>query len=172
MLKVNIDNDQLRREGIRISRKLDDPRPFFKQFRAYMLGRTGQTFRRLGRGGRFRGVRWRGYADQYTRKTDGVTVPAHGGVPKLRGRGLVKGRLRASGQRVTPSSRLLRDTGRLAAAAGTTLRFRDGGRTMQMITRNVAYGPAQQARRPFLFFELPHDAKVAARMALQHLRSE
>lgn len=35
-------------------------------------------------GGYVRGQWWEGFADQYTRKTDGVTVPAWGGVPKVK----------------------------------------------------------------------------------------
>jgi len=34
-------------------------------------------------GGTYRGETWEGMKDQYTRKTDGVTVPAWGGVPYL-----------------------------------------------------------------------------------------
>lgn len=112
-------------------------------------------------GGTVRGEQWDGFSDQYTRKTDGVTVPAWGGVPKvklkytsigrrlsfdtygnrggLRGgrhtfrglrrttpvlqieldgysRGQVQGKKRPSGQRVTESSRLNEDTGRLRNA--------------------------------------------------------
>lgn len=53
----------------------------------YMLRQTQLTFKKLGKRGNntpFRGVRWEWFADQYTRKTDGVTVPAHGGKPRLR----------------------------------------------------------------------------------------
>lgn len=178
-LKITIDDSELKDLQARIHRKIDNPQPLLKRFHVYMMGRTGQTFRQLRRGGSFRGVTWREYADQYTRKTDGVTVPAWGNVPRLRaGRSvrtrsgqeaMVRGRLRPSGKRITPSSNLLRDTGRLAAAAGTTRRWSRGGRTLNMITQNVAYGPKQQAMRPFLFFEIPRDLEVAARMAQEHL---
>lgn len=171
-LKITIDDGQLRRERLRLKEKLRNPQPFWKQFHAYMLGRTGQTFRHLRQGGTFRGVTWPWYADQYRRQTDGVVVPAEGGVPKLRGRGMVKGRKRPSGKRITRASNLLRDTGRLAAAAGTTVRFLNGGRSMQMITANVAYGPQQQERRPFLFFEVPEDLRVAQDLAVAHLEAE
>ena len=169
-LKVQVDDGQLRREQVRVGRRLDDARPPLVKFHAYMLGRTGRTFRALGRGGgRFRGVSWADWANQYTRRTDGVTVPAHGGVAKVRGRGRVKGRRRASGARVTPGAMLLRDTGRLAAAAGTTRRWGRGGKSLYMTTANVAYGRYQQAMRPFLFFQLPKDAQVAQRLVIEHL---
>jgi hypothetical protein len=52
-------------------------------------------FRKMGRlhqkNATFRGVRWGWFADQYTRKTDGVTVPAYGGVRRLKaGRSVFK----------------------------------------------------------------------------------
>ena len=128
----------------------------FKRFRVYMLRQTGLTFRSLKRGGTYRGVTWKPYADQYTRKTDGVTVPAWGKVRKVHGVGLVKGRLRPSGKRVTASSNLMRDTGRLSAAAGQTLSYRNRGKTMRMGT-NVSYAEEQQKLRPFLFFQIPQD---------------
>lgn len=169
-LKVQIDDGQLRRLQVKVGRKLADPRPALVKFHAYMLGRTARTFRALGRGGgRFRGVSWANWAHQYTRRTDGAIVPAWGGVRKLRGRGAVKGRLRPSGTRVTAGSQLLRDTGRLAAAAGTTRRWGAGGKSLYMTTANVAYGAAQQARRPFLFFEVPQDAQVLHQLVLEHL---
>jgi len=168
-IKIKIDDADMERLRLSVRERLTDPRPVLKKFHRYMLGRTGRTFRALRRGGTFRGVTWDGYKDQYTRKTDGVTVPAWGGVPKLRGGGLVLGRLRPSGTRVTPSSNLLRDTGRLARAAGATPRWGNGGRTLHMDTNNVKYGPKQQELRSFLFFELPEDGQYLQRLALRHL---
>lgn len=160
----------------------------FKRFRVYMLQQTGLTFRALKQGGHYRGVEWRWYKDQYTRKTDGVTVPAEGGSPRVaRGwkhiasdlktrkavmarhktvTGNVKGKKRPSGKRVTKSSSLLRDTGRLAAATGMTLSFKRQGKTMILGT-NVAYAEAQQARRPFLFFQVPQDEEVLQRFFVE-----
>lgn len=138
----------------------------FKRFRVYMIRQTGLTFRTLKRGGTFRGVTWKGFADQYTRKTDGVTVPAQGRVRKVHGVGLVKGRLRPSGKRVSASSNLMRDTGRLSAAAGQTLSFRNRGKTMRMGT-NVSYAEEQQNLRPFLFFQVPQDEVVLREMFVE-----
>ena len=62
-----------------------DFRPVWASVRPYMAEITNQTFDALGPGGRtFRGVTWPWFADQYTRKTDNVTVPAEGGVPRIR----------------------------------------------------------------------------------------
>lgn len=46
-------------------------------------------------GGTFRGKAWPAFADQYTRKTDGVTVPAWGGVRRIE-RGFQKSKVWAS----------------------------------------------------------------------------
>ncbi len=140
----------------------------FKRFRVYMIRQTSLTFRALKRGGSYRGVTWKWYKDQYTRKADGVTVPAQGRVRKVHGVGLVKGRMRPSGKRVTASSNLLRDTGRLSAAAGQTLSFRNRGKTMRMGT-NVSYAEEQQKLRPFLFFQVPQDEVVLREMFVQEL---
>ena len=172
VMRITVDDGQLKREEVRIKTKAKNPKPMLKKFHIYILGRTGMMFRRLAHGGSFRGVTWKGYKPQYVRKTDGVTVPAHGGVAKLRGEGTVLGRRRGpGGQRVTASSNLLRSTGRLAAAAGTTVRFVRGGKVMLMITRNVKYGGKQQEDRPFLFFQVPKDLRVAERLAQEHLES-
>jgi hypothetical protein len=74
-----------------------------EDYRKRLLGATRP---RVSQSGRWFGNVWPRHADQYTRKTDGVTVPAWGGVPKLHGRGKVKGRLtseavgRGSGSRI------------------------------------------------------------------------
>lgn len=170
-LKIIIDDAAFRNLRMGLTADLKDARPVLRKFHVHMLMRTGQTFRALRRGGTYRGVTWDQWADQYTRKTDGVTVPAWGGVAKVRGKGTVQGRKRPSRKRVTPSSSLLRDTGRLAAAAGLTARFDRGGQSLHMITTNVEYGPQQQERRPFLFFA-PDDAEAAEQILLEHLRGD
>ena len=78
--------------------KMQNLRPMFVDFQSYMQRRTTLMFSRLSRGsGSFRGVSWPWFAPQYTR-ADGTVVPAFGGIPKLNGKGLVKGRKRASGK--------------------------------------------------------------------------
>lgn len=181
-LQLSISTERLMAKQNRLLRFMQrDFLRVFKRFRVYTLQQTGLTFRALKQGGHYRGVDWRWYKDQYTRKADGVTVPAEGGSPRV-GRGWkqiasdlktrkavmvqhknvtgnVKGKKRGSGKRVTKSSHLLRDTGRLSAAAGATLSFQRQGKTMILGT-NVAYAEAQQARRPFLFFQVPQDEEV------------
>ena len=108
-------------------------------------------------------------SDQYTRKTDGVTVPAEGGVARLDGRGVVLGRLRPSGARVDAGSNLLRDPARLSTAVATVKRIRNAGRTLEIITP-VEYAGAQQARRKFTFFtdsDVTLYTKFASEMLIQ-----
>lgn len=168
-LRIDINSTGLTRKQRKLERflKIDFLR-VFKRFRLYMLRQTGLTFRALKRGGSFRGVSWPWYKNQYRRKTDGAVVPAEGGVRRVHGPGLVKGRLRPSGKRVTRSSNLLRDTGRLAAAAGQRLSFKRNGKTMVLGT-GVSYADEQQARRPFLFFELPQDQDELQRLFVDEL---
>ncbi len=140
--------------------KIDDLRPVFHNFQAYMLRRTALTFRELRQGGTFRGVRWAWFADQYTRK-DGTVVPAEGGIAKVRGKGVVKGRLRGEGKtdahRVKRSSSLVADTSRLRNAALTRQRITKNRLTMDT---PVKYAARQHALRPFSFFEDPKDVNI------------
>jgi len=57
--------------------------PALEDIRAYHAKVTGEMFRDLAQGGDARGVHWEYFKDQYTRKTDGVTIHAWGG-PRLR----------------------------------------------------------------------------------------
>lgn len=129
----------------RLHKTVKNPQPILKKFHTYMLRRTGLTFRELRHGGSFRGVYWKPFAASSI------------------------GRLRPSGRRITTSSNLLRDTGRLAAEAGTTQNWQDGGRTLLMTTRDVSYGAEQQAMRKFLFFEIPVDNEAGARIAKEEI---
>jgi len=175
MIDLEIQTASTDKMLLRLEERIRNPRPVLVQLHTYMMRRTDLTFRKLRHGGTFRGVTWDRYADQYTRKGgrdgrgDKSTIPAWGGIPKVRGGGMVKGRLRPSGRRITKQSNLLRDTGRLATAAGMSRRFTHGGRTLRMTTRSVKYGPEQQEQRPFLFFKLPRDLQVARRIAKDHL---
>ena len=127
----------------------------FVTWYAYMQKQTDEMFVRAGgpgsaeAGGSYRGVTWDPFAPQYIRKTDGATVYAWGGTPKLRGSGMVKPRLRPSGQPITPASLLMQDTGRLRQRAATDI-VRITPTTMAFGT-NLEYAAAQQDMRPFLF---------------------
>lgn len=158
MNQVDASQAELKIKGIEIKAPAQ-ARMILLRFAAYMMQQTGMTFRALSHGGTYRGVTWKPFAKQYTRKTDGVTVPAWGGVAKLRGQGVVQGRKRPSGQWVTQTSNLMRDTGIMAAAAGSSWRFENQNHRIIMSTEGPAkkYAPRQQALRPFLFFHLPND---------------
>lgn len=140
----------------------------FREFHQYMVIQTDSMFKKLKKGGTHRGVTWPKFADQYTRKTDGVTVPAWGGVPKVRGGGTVKGRLRASsgkgrgGKRITSQSALLQDLGNLRAKAATGVR--KVRKDLLQFGTSVEYAAAQSKWRPFLFFNLPKDLEMCRRI--------
>ncbi len=161
MITVQVQNDKAIALINGLRGRIEDLQPVFVNFHGYMMRRTQLTFSKLKRGGRFRGVQWRWFAPQY-RRADGTVVPAEGGIPRAVGKGVVKGRKRHSGKRVTRSSSLMRDTGRLYTAALTRQRIVQG-RKLIMDTP-VRYAPFQHRLRPFQFFEVPRDVTVLNRM--------
>ena len=147
--------------------KSKDYRQPLTDFYGWMIRRTQLTFSKLGKKGKstpFREVLWRWFAPQYTRK-DGTVVPAEGGVAKLRGRGVVKGRLRHSGKRVTSSSRTVQDRGTVKQSA--LARFRIGNNYLVAETP-TRYAKYQQAMRPFAFMTNA-DVEFLRKQILKHL---
>ena len=138
----------------KISQRSDNARPLLKAVAAFHLRQTTVTFQ--GEGKREGHEAWKPFSDQYTRKTDGVTVPAWGGVPKLYGKGQVKGRKRPSGKRITPSSKLLQDTGTLKGSFMIVLlenkKVIYGSRLAY--SGQHQYGLDGTPRRPMLFFTI------------------
>jgi len=121
----------------------------FRVFHRYMGVMTDNTFEKNRLGGTWRGVTWKYFAPQYTRK-DGTVIPAWGGVAKVRGKGNVLGRKRPSGARVKDGDSIVQDTGTLRNNA--TLGVSHITKTKMRIGTNINYAAAQQKMRPFLFF--------------------
>ncbi len=170
MIKLTVEDKDARRAILKIKDAAGAPIKLLKRVHAHQQSVSGLMFRHLKHGGTRRGVTWAGYKNQYVRKTDGVTVPAEGGVPRADGTGLVQGRLRPSGARVDEKSNLLRDTGLLANAVASVRRIRRGGRALELITP-VKYAGYQQSRRPFSFFTAG-DLKLYAQWAAEELASD
>ena len=123
-------------------------------------------------GGTHRGSKWPAFKPQYTRQ-DGTEGPAWGGIPKVHGRGKVKGRKRPSGQRVTRESTQLQDVGfggglRAELADPIILnkeRLRIGtGKT-------YAEHVSRHGRDTWLKWKLPVDNKKFRAFILRHWRS-
>ena len=134
--------DELQKRG-------DEMQRVFKVFHRYMGVMTDKTFDQNRRGGTWRGVTWKYFAPQYTRK-DGTVIPAWGGVAKVRGKGKVLGRKRPSGARVQKGDSVVQDTGTLRNNA--TLGVVHITKNKMRIGTNINYAAAQQKMRPFLFF--------------------
>jgi hypothetical protein len=85
MIELSVDSRELRDALRRIGdRGADGHVPltlFYQEWKAATL--TDWSAIRAP-GGSFRGAPWRGMKAQYTRKTDGVEVPAWGGVPRMK----------------------------------------------------------------------------------------
>jgi hypothetical protein len=159
-----------------VHRGLTDPRPIFQRFAQYMRVQTDNTFDRLRLGGSYRGVTWTYFIPQYTRKGghkgtgDKSTVPAWGGIAKVRGKGIVKGRQRPSGVRLRKDDSLMQDTGTMRSRAALVMR--QDQRTLILGPQGVRYAAAQQAQRPFLFFNLPTDLSVLEKFAVAQLEGK
>jgi len=185
---VTIEDERVRRMVRGVEEASDETRDPWREFTQYMRFKTDRTFARLRRGGTFRGVTWKPFAPQYTRK-DGTVVPAWGGVPRVRtGRSartksgalrkggrvattrtkFVLGRLRPSGKRLTGASALLQDTMHVKKTATTVLRMTDN--VLELGPTGTNYARAQQRGRPFLFFHLPKDLQQMVRIFADHLR--
>ena len=150
--------DELQKRG-------DGMQRVFRVFHRYMGVMTDNTFEKNRLGGTWRGVTWKYFAPQYTRKVrvggkslrvlevrvwGGEIVPAWGGVKNVRGKGKVLGRLRPSGKRVKKGDSIVQDTGTLRNNA--TLGVVHITKNKMRIGTNINYAAAQQKMRPFLFF--------------------
>ena len=138
-------------------------------FKGWMLRRTQLTFSKLGRRGNttpFRQTLWPWFAPQYTRK-DGTVIPAEGGIPKVRGKGMVKGRLRHSGKRVTAGSMMMRDRRTMEQAALSRHRI---GTNYLIMQTPIKYAKYQQKMRPFAFM-VKEDIEYLRKQILKHLTS-
>ena len=162
-----IDTDEISKLFDDAEKVFDDVRPIFREFSLYMRQVTDNTFKKLRHGGSYRGVKWEYFAPQYTRKTDGVTVPAWGGVPKLHGTGTVQGRKRPSGPRVKAGDSVVQDSGTLRARAALVTALKKN--RVEMGPQGVAYAAAQAALRPFVFFSIPKDSEALLSIAMKHL---
>lgn len=165
-IRWTYDDKDAQRLLSRIRDRGSDWRPAARLFHREMILRTDSMFERLRRGGTYRGEYWRYFAIQYIRKTDGMVVPAWGGVPKIRGKGLVKGRKRHSGARIQEGDAVGQDTGHLRRSALQAVRLWLRQMTMG---QNVNYDSAFSRIREFAFFHLPDDLTLGRRILLAHL---
>ncbi len=195
---VTVTDHELRTWLVGTHRRIRDPRPVFRSGWAYMDRQTHRTFEMLAHGGTFRGVTWAGFADQYTRKTDGVPVPAWGGVRRIRagmstrsakGRRLrtgvaqdIRTRRFVGGKATTgpvrgklrPSGKRITPNSHLMVDTGRMRKGATGNarisrkRLLIFVPNGVGYARFQQAMRPFLFFT-PADADYLAQLAADYV---
>lgn len=114
-----------------------------KRFYVYLKTDVTKMFNILGKRGSnyYRGVSWKWFADQYTRK-DGTRVPAEGIAGK------VKGRKRMSGKRIKTNDVVMSDSGILRKAALDSFWVSPFELTADTSLR---YAKWQNAKRPFAF---------------------
>ena len=168
--KLRIDDKELRVVLDKVEETLGgDVRPVWREFAQYMRTVTDKTFRTLRHGGTYRGVTWAYFAPQYRRKTDGVLVPAAGGVPKIHGGGNVKGRKRPSGARIKPGDSVMQDHNVLRPRAALVVRMTP--KKLTLGPQGVLYAGFQHRLRPFLFFT-PKDAREVITIAVRRFHGK
>ena len=126
-------------------------RQILNAYAKFMRRRIVGHMEKLKKGGTYRGAYWAPFKPYYTR-ADGTEVPAWGGIPKVRGKGNVKGRLRHSGRRMTAGSKLLQDTGHLKNEVAAHYEVSDNLSSVSISSGGtIPYEGAQHAMRPFMF---------------------
>lgn len=166
MINVTIGVDKAQLVFTRISANLKNLAPAFRELQTYMQRQVTLMFSRIRRGGHYRGVSWEWFAPQYTR-ADGTVVPAEGGIAKVSGDGVVLGRLRPSGTRITASSSLMQDTGRMRSALLSKQDF--VGNRMYIMETPLAYAAMMNELRPFQYFQEPKDVNMLQRIINNHI---
>lgn len=176
---IKYDDTDARGFVAKIRERAGDWTPVWVSLHAHMSDVTARMFEVLGHGGTYRGVTWKPFAPQYRRKTDGVVVPAHGGVRRIRsgkstrtdkGRrmrhGVAQDRItrRFTGGRKTSGTirGKLRPSGKRVTTQSKLMQ--DTGRMRNQVTQNrritkyrlvmkvsKGYAAAQHRMRPFLF---------------------
>lgn len=148
-------------------KRAEDYKQPLTDFYGYMLRRTTLMFRKLGRKGNaitFRDQLWPWFAPQYKRK-DGTVVPAEGGISKVKGDGIIKGRLRHSGTRVTARSMIMADRGTMRNAVLARYRIGTHYATMKTPPR---YAKFQNSLRRYMLIT-DDEVNVLRGMILRHL---
>jgi hypothetical protein len=163
---------ECQRDLDQLTKDLINNRKVLERFRRWWVGKVHAAWVAVkAPGGIFRGVKWEGMKPQYTRKTDGVTVPAWGGVPRVaKGYGLkrkggnVKGRLRPSGQRVKQTSVMMQDTG-AAGMSGDILNAPLALTDSYLeVGTSKPYAEKQDQMRPVVHWKVPEDENELGRI--------
>lgn len=137
---------------IKLSRLLDGATPIFREFRAYYADQVDSVFDHLGQGGRYRYLYWKPFpasAIPHPRKRPGLRwYPMNGGgarysKPKKTVTAMTLGRRRPSGKRLSVTSKLMQDTGRLRKDASESF-MQPGSLIFQS---RLAYAEKQFAMR-------------------------
>lgn len=84
MMTIEMDTRTIDRALDQLGVDLSDGRVPLRRFYQWFRATCLKAWTARAEGGDFRGRRWRALAPQYRRKTDNVTVPAWGGVPRIR----------------------------------------------------------------------------------------
>lgn len=142
----------------------------WNKIQAYMMSRQELHFVTSALGGTFRGKHWDYFKPMYVRK-DGTIVPIWGGVPKVRGKGLVLGKIRSktpgSKKRYQKGDHLMQNTGILKNALLQNIIIK--GNLVRLITP-VKYAGYQNSLRNFNYFA-PDEAQYILNIFAQEFKN-
>ncbi len=172
-ITVTVKDGGLTVEVDRILKNVKELRPALEEFHTRMVTRIDRTFDLAGAPGSvekggvdpFRDITWEPLAAK-RRKADGLLIPAWGGIPRLDGKGVTKGRLRPSGKRVTKGDALNQDSGRYRQriATGYVAITRD----RLTFGPNLNYSESLESIRPALFIS-ESDADLFEKLLNKHI---
>ena len=142
-----------------------------REIQALLHSRIVMQFSKLAKGGGSdRGVSWEPFKNPWYTRSDGTAVPIWGGVPKMNGKGMVKGRLRSKNpegkKRYTPNSALMQSTGVLRQALLSDIRIGNGRIELNTPVHYAAY---QDALRPWAFINQEEAALIGSVIAKRML---
>lgn len=108
----------------------------FPKVHAYIKFKTDMTFKKLRKGGQYRGVNWPPFKSPWAYR---------GGTKKGKGGGRTRKRIPSSQASLVQDTMNLRRNAASSVFVASKNKFSVGNR--------IVYGPWQQAMRPYLFFE-------------------
>ncbi len=163
-VSFTVDDSGAQAELQGLENSLSDVRRPLGYFGRYMVNQIMRQIRQsaVSRGGGARGASWAPYKPYYTRR-DGTVVPAWGGIPKVRGQGEVKGRKRHNQTRISANDRFFAGVKNPGSLVRRRITVGPNDATLTLRT-TAAVSAAQNAMRPFLFFQTGKDLPVLQRI--------
>ncbi len=163
-VSFTVDDSGAQAEIQGLENSLSDVRRPLGYFGRYMVNQIMRQIKQstVSSGGQSRGTSWTPYKPYYTRR-DGTVVPAWGGIAKIHGQGDVKGRKRHNQTRISANDRFFAGVKSPGSLVRRRITVGPNDATLTFRT-TAALSTAQNAMRPFLFFQSGKDLGVMQRI--------